>query len=237
MSILIEFTEKEKGNYPNRLYLCDAYDEALSLRAAGELVIPVYTDNNSHLTFSEFPIVLEKSEELEYNDYLRLWQRLTEQPWTIAETENLIIREFCVGDALDLYKLYSYEDNASIVDEDLSSIDKCESFLKEYTSMMYPFWNYGSYAVVYKDTGRLIGEVGFNNREGLISLELGFALLPEYRGRGFAYEACRKCLDFATKELDLHEFHAFAAEDNIPSIQLLSKLGFIKNDNMYCLRA
>ena len=56
--------------------------------------------------------------------------------------------------------------------------------------------------------------------------EIGYTLLPEARGRGYAIEAVRAALDWATRTHGVQRFRAAVAPDNERSRNLVMKLGF-----------
>ena len=57
-------------------------------------------------------------------------------------------------------------------------------------------------------------------------VEVGYTLLPDARGRGFAIEAVRAAFDWATRVHGVHKFRAAVAPDNERSRNLILKLGF-----------
>lgn len=70
-----------------------------------------------------------------------------------------------------------------------------------------------------------IGIVSFLKRSYLEHFDIGFAFLPEYNGRGYAYEAAAKVLASATNE-GYNTVLATTVPQNNRSIRLLTKLGF-----------
>jgi len=68
-------------------------------------------------------------------------------------------------------------------------------------------------------------------REALEDVDIGFAFLPEFTGKGYAFEAAKGTYDFAKTTLGLKQLAAITNTDNVASINLLRKLGFnhIKN--------
>lgn len=56
--------------------------------------------------------------------------------------------------------------------------------------------------------------------------DIGFAVLPEYFGRGYAYQSSIMLLNLARDEFLLTAVSAFTGLDNIVSQNLLAKLGF-----------
>jgi RimJ/RimL family protein N-acetyltransferase len=73
-----------------------------------------------------------------------------------------------------------------------------------------------------------IGHLNFHagpNEDGQV--EIGYALLPSARGRGYAIEAVRAIFDWAQREHGVRRFRASVAPDNERSINLIHKLGFV----------
>ena len=58
-------------------------------------------------------------------------------------------------------------------------------------------------------------------------VEIGYTLLPEARGRGYAIEAVRAMFDWAQRVHGVRRFRASVAPDNERSINLIGKLGFV----------
>lgn len=58
--------------------------------------------------------------------------------------------------------------------------------------------------------------------------EIGYALLPEARGRGYAIEAVRAAFDWAAERHGVRRFRASVAPDNERSLNLIRKLGFVE---------
>ena len=74
--------------------------------------------------------------------------------------------------------------------------------------------------------GVLIGDLGLNLHENLRQAELGFTLAPAYQGKGYATEAVRGLLHHLFTERNLHRVSAEADARNLPSVQLLERVGF-----------
>jgi [ribosomal protein S5]-alanine N-acetyltransferase len=85
-------------------------------------------------------------------------------------------------------------------------------------------------AIVRSEAGlgrRVIGYLNFhggpNQNE---QVEVGYTLLPDARGQGYAIEAVRAMFDWATRVHGIRRFRASMAPDNERSINLITKLGF-----------
>jgi RimJ/RimL family protein N-acetyltransferase len=62
-------------------------------------------------------------------------------------------------------------------------------------------------------------------REHLTDVDVGFAFLPEYRAKGYAYESAAAVLEYANARLGLDRIVAIVSPENANSIALLEKLG------------
>ncbi|MCL1039714.1 GNAT family N-acetyltransferase [Shewanella submarina] len=83
---------------------------------------------------------------------------------------------------------------------------------------------FGMYRVQLKATGDIVGLCGLVKRPQLEHVDIGYALLPEYFGQGYAIEACVAVMQEA-KEKNIHPVVAIVDSNNGPSISLLKKLG------------
>jgi len=78
-----------------------------------------------------------------------------------------------------------------------------------------------------RESGELVGAVGFNNYEaGNRRAEIGYWLLPQFWGRGYASEALEVVIRAAFDELRLHRIEAYVEQGNTASGRLLDRLGF-----------
>lgn len=87
--------------------------------------------------------------------------------------------------------------------------------------------------VVARESRRpLLGHAGFHGPPGVNgaqeagALELGYAVFPSARGRGYATEAAVALIEWARREHGIRRFIASVAPDNAPSLAIVRKLGF-----------
>lgn len=80
------------------------------------------------------------------------------------------------------------------------------------------------WVAVLKETKIPIGIITIIKRDYLEEYDFGFAFLPEYTNKGFAYEASLEVLK--NIESNYKNIGAITIEENISSIKLLEKLGF-----------
>lgn len=83
---------------------------------------------------------------------------------------------------------------------------------------------YGMLLVKLKD-GSPIGTCGLLKREYLDDYDIGFAFLPNFRRKGYAYEAASAMIDYGKESLGLKRIAAFVLKGNLKSVLLLKKLG------------
>jgi RimJ/RimL family protein N-acetyltransferase len=115
----------------------------------------------------------------------------------------------------------------NIGDRNIRSESDAEIFLTDRIISSYQNNGYGLYAVVLKDTGQVIGMSGLVCRENLPNADIGFAFLPDFIGKGYAYEASKEVMEYAKNTLALDPILGITIKENEPSIKLLNKLGLI----------
>lgn len=146
----------------------------------------------------------------------------------ITETERLLIREFNLDDAQDVFEFNANEEvnrytgDAGVVKtlEDAKGIIT-NIWLKEYKEHGYARW-----AVVLKETNKVIGFCGFKCETRFEGTDIGYRFPPEYWGKGYATEANQACLDYAKEHMDLTHILGDVVQENLGSINVLKKLGF-----------
>lgn len=93
---------------------------------------------------------------------------------------------------------------------------------------------HGFWVIEEKATGRIVGEIGIMDAKRDMDppfgddLELGWALLPEAHGKGYASEALQAALDWEAKVFASACVVAMIDPDNAPSIRLARKFGFVE---------
>ena len=141
------------------------------------------------------------------------------------KTERLILRPLQME---DLQAVYEYagdkEDIKYMVYLPKESIDETRNFLKEVCEQ----WekeqpDYYEFGVALGE--KIIGAISIYMEDNGTKAELGWIINKNYRGMGYATEASRAAMDFAIKELGVTEIFAHCDIRNIPSANLMKKLG------------
>ena len=81
--------------------------------------------------------------------------------------------------------------------------------------------------VVREPEPRMVGYVNFHAPPGPRAfVEIGYRIFPDDRRRGYAEEAARGLLDWASRQPGVRRFRASVRPTNEPSLRLIEKLGF-----------
>lgn len=89
----------------------------------------------------------------------------------------------------------------------------------------YERHRFGLWLVELRGTTTPIGICGLLKRETLSDVDIGFAFLPPYRSKGYAYESAAAVMEYGRKVLGLRRIVAITNEDNTDSIRVLEKIG------------
>lgn len=109
-------------------------------------------------------------------------------------------------------------------DRNVRTVEQTEQYLKDRSKKItdHPA---GIACIVYlKDRNIPIGNCGLFIRKELDTPDIGFSFLPEFEGKGYAYEACIPLMNHA-KAHNLQRVNGITVEYNQRSRRLLEKLG------------
>lgn len=144
------------------------------------------------------------------------------------ETERLYLRRVTLDDA-DLL-LAVWNDPAfmeHVGDRGVRTTEEAEEAMKAGALKLYADYGYGPYAMVRRDDGVRMGICGLFKRDNLDYPDIGFGVLPEFCGKGYAGEAAFAVLAHARDDLRIKELTAIVSPGNAPSIGLIEKLGLM----------
>ncbi len=145
----------------------------------------------------------------------------------VAETERLLISKFSLDDAPFFLKLVNTPNWIKYIgDRNLKTVEDAENYLTNGTLKSYKEHGFGFYKLQEKQQHKTIGTCGLIKREQLNDVDLGFAFLPGFEGKGFGYEASKAVLKLAKEEFGLKKLAAITLPTNTNSKKLLKKLGF-----------
>ncbi|MEM8901146.1 MAG: GNAT family N-acetyltransferase [Bacteroidota bacterium] len=142
------------------------------------------------------------------------------------ETERLIIRPSRLDDAPFFVELLNTPGwLVNIGDRNVRTVADAEEYIQTRILSQFERVGYGNYVVERKEDLEKVGVSGLYEREGLAAVDIGFALLPAYEAKGYAFEATQRVKEAAFGEFGLHKILAITTQTNFPSQKLLKKLG------------
>jgi RimJ/RimL family protein N-acetyltransferase len=145
----------------------------------------------------------------------------------VATTPRLTLRRLVPGDAPFIVALLNDPAFlAHIGDKEVRSEADAIRYLEDGPIAMIAKHGHGLYGVALAPGGELIGICGLLRRDEYEAIDLGYAFLPEHRGRGYASEAGSAVLRIAFEELGVRTVIALVAPANAASIRVLERLGF-----------
>jgi RimJ/RimL family protein N-acetyltransferase len=87
--------------------------------------------------------------------------------------------------------------------------------------------------VVHREDAVLVGETGFHGPpDPTGTVEIGYSVVPDYRGRGIALEATRLLLRDAILRARVRRIVAECEPDNVASIRVLEALGLRRRERV-----
>jgi RimJ/RimL family protein N-acetyltransferase len=148
-------------------------------------------------------------------------------PFIVVETERLALRWLCPGDSGFVLELVNEPSWLQYIgDKGVHSLHEAESYIRNGPLDMYSRMGFGLYLVETKARAEPIGICGLIKREALEDVDLGFAFLPRFWGKRYAFEAASAVLSYARETLGHARIVAIASQDNHRSFKLLERLGF-----------
>lgn len=145
----------------------------------------------------------------------------------VIETERLALRWLEASDAGFMLELMNDPGWLRYIgDRGIRSVADARKYIEDGPREMYARLGVGLYMVELREGGAALGICGLVQRDWLEDVDLGFAFLPQFRGKGYAYEAAAATLDFGRSTLHLRRIAAIVAPENRDSMRLLEKLGF-----------
>jgi len=146
----------------------------------------------------------------------------------ILQSKRLAFEQLTLADA-DLMLRMLNEENfiRNIGDRGVRSLAQAEQYLQDGPMRSYQQHGFGMYRMVRKADGVPIGLAGLVFRDYLGVPDVGYALLPEFCGEGYASEAALAVFQYGKHVLKLPEIVGIVAPDNRASKKILEKVGLV----------
>jgi RimJ/RimL family protein N-acetyltransferase len=146
----------------------------------------------------------------------------------ILETERLRLRWFHPTDAdADFMRALLNDPGwlANIGERNVRTRRQARTWIATRHTATYGRLGFGFWAVERKSDGALMGMCGLIKRDTLMEADVGYALMPGFRGQGYAREAAAACVRYALDVLGLPEVWGITGPDNAASAGVLQQIG------------
>ena len=182
----------------NCLVITDSPEGVAAARAAGIPCIGYEPPGTFTSLFGAYAVV-QSFRPVDPGYLSRTHAHALSYPAFIIRTERLIIRELSEEDFPALYAMCTEPDTASFMDEVLSDYDTEREKHLAYIKNIYPFYELALWGVFERETGKLVGRVGFSLPEDDSNCYwLGYLIDVPYRNKGYATECIPAVLHFAS---------------------------------------
>lgn len=144
----------------------------------------------------------------------------------VFETERLIVRQFTIGDKDNFFRL-SGDPTVMQYIREISTRVQSDKFLKENIEGYQTKPHRGRWAVVHKTDRSFIGSFAIIPLPSdPAKIQLGYSLLPENWGKGYATELTHGGLNYFMNHYSLPEIYGVTEKPNVASQKVLLKAGF-----------
>jgi RimJ/RimL family protein N-acetyltransferase len=146
----------------------------------------------------------------------------------ILETDRLRLRWFTESDTdADFLRALLNDPGwlANIGERNVRTRRQARTWIATRHTATYGRLGFGFWAVERKCDGVLVGMCGLVKRDTLMEADVGYALMPAFRGQGYAREAAAACVIYARDVLGLPEVWGITGPANAASAAVLQQIG------------
>lgn len=143
------------------------------------------------------------------------------------ETKRLILRRFTMEDAADMYNNWASDAEVTkyLTWPPHSSLEVTKMLLSDWI-LKYENDNYFNWAIEYKETGRVIGNISVVKlNEAISAADMGYCMSRSLWGKGIMPEALTVVIDYLLNEVGLNRVAACHAVENPKSGRVMDKSG------------
>jgi RimJ/RimL family protein N-acetyltransferase len=144
----------------------------------------------------------------------------------LIETERLLLRELSKDDAAFILGLLNQPSFIHYIgDRGVRTLEDARQYIFKGAVASYERFGFGLYLTLLKEGGVPIGICGLVKRDSLKDADVGFAFLPQYWSKGYAFESASAVLAYARNTLGLKRVLGITTPENKDSIHVLEKIG------------
>jgi ribosomal-protein-alanine N-acetyltransferase len=149
------------------------------------------------------------------------------------ETGRLSLRRFVLEDAPSIVELLTQPSFIrNIGDRGVRNVDDALRYLRDGPMAMYEEHGFGLWRASRRADDAFVGMCGLLKRDILPDVDVGYALLPEYWGQGYAFEAAQATVELGARKFGLGRIIGVVSDHNAGSIRVLEKIG-MRFERMY----
>ncbi|MGG7469228.1 GNAT family N-acetyltransferase [Chryseobacterium arthrosphaerae] len=148
----------------------------------------------------------------------------------ILETERLILRKLEDADFERLFLMDSNPEVMEYLETPATTVEDSKKMIRT-IQKQYEENGVGRLAVIEKESGLMIGWSGLKLLRQPVNgyvntLDLGYRFIPEFWGKGYAWEAAKASLNYGFRTLNAETIYGYANTGNTGSNHILKRLGF-----------
>ena len=212
------------------LYIADSERLLRQLQDLGAASCGYSHSGNGGQAPKRVDYILMEPQWVDRDSLVKIWQRQRRLPWTILETARCVVREFVPEDLEAIRALYD-EEAERFLEAPSEDTEKERKILEAYIDRVYRLCGYGHWAVISRQTGELIGRIGFSFPDSSApgpapDASFGYLVRKDMRGKGIAREVCAALIEYGFSQLGFELIGADTALSNTASAKILRSFGF-----------
>jgi ribosomal-protein-alanine N-acetyltransferase len=158
----------------------------------------------------------------------------TRSETSLFQTDRLRFRPYALRDEAALFELFADHEARAFYPE-MDDVANIRAWI-EWNLRNYQEFGFGLWALELKRTGAFIGDCGltYQEVEGSRELEVGYHVIKSQRGKGYATEAARACLNYGFQKTPCGIICSIVSPLNMASQAVAGRIhtsqrSFIKN--------
>jgi RimJ/RimL family protein N-acetyltransferase len=137
------------------------------------------------------------------------------------------IRPVNLEDGRILYKLMTTDKWIQFVgDRGVATLEDARRYIKNKMHPDLKVKGFVNHIIIDQLTQKEVGTCSLHNRRGVEGMDIGYAILEEYEGKGYATAGARAMVKLAFSKYHAKKISAITIEENVGSCRVLEKLGF-----------
>ena len=150
----------------------------------------------------------------------------------VPEAERLRLRPYSLDDERALYEVFA-DPYARTFYPEMADPYNVRAWI-EWNLRNYDELGFGLWAIELKVSGEFIGDCGltYQDVEGGRELEVGYHVIRRERGKGYATEAARACLDFGFSHTACESICSIVRPSNIASCAVAARIHTARREFM-----